>query len=657
MPVYNTTTPILTWASGPDQKYYIFNQAWLDFTGSHLQQNINDGWFQFIHPDDLAFYLKSSQAAFDTTNPFQVEFRLKRHDGFYRWFLCNAVPCPNPVGEFSGYIATNTEIHDLKEIEAKQKAIKERIELFLNCTNDGIWDWIDFKTNEQWWSPHFYELIGYQDQEIEPSLDTFKRLLHPDDLQRTIQAMDAALEKDVPFDLEYRLRVKGGEYHWFRGSAKVFRNLNGDAVRMSGSLSDIHARILAEEESKAARKQAEQAIKVKDAFLSMMCHEIRTPLTSILGFSEILLESCDDPDTMKAADIIHTNGEYLLNTINDFRDLSKIEDGQFDIEILECCPVTVIENAQALLKRKAVSQNLNFEIDYETALPETIKSDPIRLKQILLNIAGIAIRYTDQGSIKLSIKTTTEIDARHSLTFTLNIIGMGMTSELLNQLFSPCCLTDIEIPDYRIGTGLGLIISQRLIELLGGSISADQYDQSGTTIKFSIATGDASEVKMEKVSVTKRLEEIKASRSTQELVKEDCRILLVEDGIYNQRLINYLLTKAGAEINIVENGQLAIDDLLQSQAIGDPPGDSYDLILMDIQMPVLDGYATTRKLRSMGFTKPIIALTAHAMTHDRQRCLDAGCDEYLSKPIDRKRLISTINSVLKTRVRQNLVTR
>ena len=234
---------------------------------------------------------------------------------------------------------------------------------------------------------------------------------------------------------------------------------------------------------------------------------------------------------------------------------------------------------------------------------------------------------------------------------------MGMTSELLNQLFSPCCLTDIEIPDYRIGTGLGLIISQRLIELLGGSISADQYDQSGTTIKFSIATGDASEVKMEKVSVTKRLEQIKASRSTQELVKEDCRILLVEDGIYNQRLINYLLTKAGAEINIVENGQLAIDDLLQSQAIGDPPGDSYDLILMDIQMPVLDGYATTRKLRSMGFTKPIIALTAHAMTNDRQRCLDAGCDEYLSKPIDRKRLISTINSVLKTRVRQNLVTR
>tara|TARA_R110002095_G_scaffold48063_3_gene42785 strand:+ start:10740 stop:12719 length:1980 start_codon:yes stop_codon:yes gene_type:complete len=651
MPVYDTTNPILTWASGPNQKAYFFNQSWLDFTGSQLQQNINEGWFQFIHPEDLALY-QSAQAA---EKPFQLDIRLKKHDGFYRWFLCNAVPSPNSAGEFSGYFTANTEI--LTQTETDQKAIEERFELFLNCTNDGIWDWVDFKTNEQWWSPQFYELIGYQDQEIQPSLDTFKRLLHQEDAPKTIQAINKALEQGLPFDLEYRLRVKGGEYRWFRGSAKVLHNSEGRVVRMTGSLSDIHARILAEVELKAARNKSAQATEVKNAFLSMISHEIRTPLTSILGFSEILIESGDDPDTLNTLEIIHANGEYLLNTINDFQDLSRIEDGQFATEILECCPATVIDNVRNLLKKKAESKNLQFEIEQGCELPETIKSDPIRLKQILLNVVGTVIRYTEEGHIKLGIETTVAENRTHHLTFKVTNTGMGISSELLDHLFAPCSLTDVLVPDFGVGTGLGLMISNQLIERLGGDIRVDYRDQSGTTIEFSIATGDISKVKMEKVSASKRLLEIKSSKSAHDFIKQDCRILLVEDGIYNQRLINFLLTKAGAEIHILENGQRAIDELLQSQTAGDPLGEIYDLILMDIQMPVLDGYTTTRQLRSLGFTKPIIALTAHAMTHDRQKCLDAGCDDYLSKPIDRRKMIQVINSVLQRRAKPNLVTK
>jgi len=273
----DTALPVLIWTSGLDQKYDFFNQGWLDFTGSQLSQNINEAWLEFIHPDDLSSFRDTYQNAYVTENPFQFEFRLKRHDGRYRWILCNAIPRPNLAGEFSGYIATNIEVPDQREEEPEQTTIKEHFELVLNYITEGIWDWIDVDNDEQWWSPHFYELIGYQDQEIEPGFETFKRLLYPADAQRTLQALNAAIDNDTPFDIEFRLRVKGGEYHWFRGYAKVQRNSHGHAVRMTGSISDIHQRILAEKELKESRKQADQAIKLKNAFLSMMSHEIRTP--------------------------------------------------------------------------------------------------------------------------------------------------------------------------------------------------------------------------------------------------------------------------------------------------------------------------------------------------------------------------------------------
>ncbi|MCA9015318.1 MAG: PAS domain-containing protein, partial [Planctomycetaceae bacterium] len=623
--------PVLIWATGLDQSHDFFNQAWLDFTGSELKQNLNSGWFQFIHPDDLPLFQLTYERAQASEQSFQIEFRLKKHDGTYRWMSCYAVPRPNLAGEFSGHIATNTDIHEQLVEKSEQITYEENYELLLNCITEGIWDWIDVNSDEQWWSPHFYRLLGYRDQEIEPSFSTFQRLLHPDHLEGTLQAINQSLEHEIPFDQEFRLRVKGGEYHWFRSTAKIIRDPQGNAVRMTGSISDINRQVLAEEELQETRRLAEQAQLEKETFLALLSQEVRTPLSAILGFSEILAESSDDLEIQTSAETIHTNGQSLLDTITDFLDLSKIEEGVLDIEVLDCCPVTVIENVHAQMTKKAELNDLKFTVEYETEVPESIKSDPLRLKQILTTLIGTAIKLTKRGSVKLSVKTTAVEDGTHQLVFTVTNTGTELSIEQYNDLFTPYRLTD-ELRTHPVsGLGLGLAVSKHLTEMLGGSIQVKSQDAFRTTVEFSIAAGDISETTMEKVSATKRLQEIKTYKASHDFLNRDCHILLVEDGIYNQRLINFLLTKAGAEITIVENGQQAIDEILKSREMGDPIGDPYDLILMDIQMPVLDGYSTTRKIRALGYTKPIIALTIHAMDSDRQKCFDAGCDEYMSK--------------------------
>ncbi|WP_339735734.1 PAS domain-containing protein [uncultured Gimesia sp.] len=651
----NSKHPVLIWASGLDQSHDFFNQAWLDFTGSEVHQNINAGWLQFIHPDDLPLFQLTYERAQTAQQSFQIEFRLKKHDGTFRWMQCNAAPRPDLTGNFSGHIATNMDIHDQLVEKSEQITYEENYELFLNCITEGIWDWIDVNSDEQWWSPRFYELLGYRDQEIGASFSTFKRLLHPDDLQATLQVLDQTLENEIPFDTEFRLRIKGGEYHWFRSTAKIIRNSNGNAVRMTGSNSNIHRQVLAEEALKETRRLAEQAQLEKETFLALMSQEVRTPLSAILGFSEILSESSDDLETQTAAETIYTNGQSLLDTINDFLDLSKLEEGLLDIEILDCCPVKVIENVRGYMVKKAEMNDLQFNVEYETEIPEIIKSDPIRLKQILTTVIGTAIKLTKKGGVKLGVKTSRIENGTHQLTFTVTNTGTELSIEQFSDLFTPYRLTDELMTHPVSGLGLGLAVSKHLTEMLGGRIQVTDQDASSTTVEITIAVGDISKLKMEKVSASKRLEEIKTYKASHDFLKQDCHILLVEDGIYNQRLINFLLTKAGAEITIVENGQQAIDELQKSREIGDPIGDPYDLILMDIQMPVLDGYSTTRQIRALGYTKPIIALTIHAMDSDRQKCFDAGCDEYMSKPLERKKLISIINSFLKKPQNQNLV--
>ncbi|MEE9294224.1 MAG: response regulator [Phycisphaerae bacterium] len=424
-----------------------------------------------------------------------------------------------------------------------------------------------------------------------------------------------------------------------------------------------------------AKRQAELASESKSEFLANMSHEIRTPMTAILGFAETLLErDLADSTRLGAINTIRRNGEYLLGIINDILDLSKVEAGKMKVEWIRCSPCQVVAEVASLVRVRAKAKGLPFRIEYVGSVPETIQTDPTRLRQILINLIGNAIKFTETGDVRLIIRfiparpdqSEPQAQARgisHEPLMQFDVVdtGIGMTDEQVAKLFQPFSQADTSTTRRFGGTGLGLTISKRFAELLGGDITVvDSTEGVGTCFRATVAirapsasAGYTAAGPLDGVKMIENPLEATFCRVARDTVEEavridhtelrGCSLLLAEDGPDNQRLISYLLKKAGAQVAVVENGQLAVDAALAARDQGDP----FDAILMDMQMPVMDGYQATALLRSKNYTGPIIALTAHAMAGDREKCLRAGCNEYEAKPIDRSRLIQTVSRFFK----------
>jgi len=395
----------------------------------------------------------------------------------------------------------------------------------------------------------------------------------------------------------------------------------------------------------AARHLAETANQSKTAFLANMSHEIRTPMTAILGYADLLMEaqnvSQSDPGSVEAIKTIHRNGQHLLTIINDILDISKIEAGKITIEKIQCSPCQILFEAIDLLMVRAEGKNITLDIEYANPIPEQVLSDPTRLRQILVNLIGNAIKFTTHGGVRVVAK---RIDAsatsESQIEFHVIDTGVGITKEQQSNLFQAFAQADSSTTRRYGGTGLGLAISRRLAQMLGGDIVVTSEMEMGSTFIASVDTGPLANVPMidnpDQIRPTRQPADKTPDQISSKL---DARILLAEDGLDNQRLISFVLRKAGAIVEIAENGQIAYQSAMAAYKKGEP----FDVILMDMQMPVQDGYSATRQLRREGYEAPIVAITAHAMPIDRQKCLDAGCDEYATKPINKKKLIELIN--------------
>jgi len=395
------------------------------------------------------------------------------------------------------------------------------------------------------------------------------------------------------------------------------------------------------EDLSTARHAAEAATAAKSDFLANMSHEIRTPMTAILGFAENMLDPDQtESDRLKCVQTIRRNGKNLLAIINDILDLSKIEAGKIRMEHMECQPCHIVAEIASLMRVRAGAKGLTFKVEYVEAIPETIQSDPVRLRQILINLIGNAIKFTEVGAVRLVTQFVNDGD-KPRLQFDVIDTGRGITEQQKASLFQPFMQADSSTTRKFGGTGLGLTISKRFAQLLGGTITvAETKIGVGTTFRATVATGPLDGVKMLKdpMSATVLSDDDNAVAQISQSNLQGCHILLAEDGPDNQRLISFVLKKAGADVMVQKNGKLALDAALAARDEGNP----FDVILMDMQMPVMDGYEATGKLRQKGYIGPIIALTAHAMEGDRDKCINAGCDEYATKPIDRKKLIETI---------------
>ena len=511
------------------------------------------------------------------------------------------------------------------------EALRERLRLFVAHTPAAVamfdTDLRYLLVSEGWYEQYGLteNVIGRTHYEVFPTVPQRWRDLH----QRALRGEFLEHDRD-PFARE------DGSTTWVRWKLRPWRLSNGTIGGIIMFTEVVTAQVereLALEEATTAAKAANRA---KTDFLANMSHEIRTPMTAILGYANLLAHDlADDPErAFEAIRTIRSNGAHLLTLINDVLDVSKIEAHQMTVESIETDLIEIVEEVATLVRPRALEKGLALEVRYESPTPTSIRSDPTRLRPILVNLACNAVKFTQRGQVSLLVTCEPH---RQEVRFRVVDTGIGMSDEVLEHIreFRPFSQADTTTTRRFGGTGLGLVISNALAELLGGQIEIDATVGEGSTFTLTVATGPLDGVPMVQPGVwdpARRTQATPGSLPRTAHSLEGLHIVLAEDGPDNQRLLAFLLKRAGARVTVCDNGRIAVDEIVGATR-------APDLVLMDMQMPELDGYDATRALRARGLGLPIVALTAHAMQGDRQRCLEAGCDDYLTKPVDRKLLI------------------
>ena len=536
----------------------------------------------------------------------------------------------------------------LEESEARNRAI-------VDTAPDGI-IMIDDQGRIESFNPAAEKMFGYKAEEV---LARNVSLIMPapfsnahdgfmEQYRKTEQRLSNGLDREVtghrkdgtefPLELTIGVVAQGGQ----RRFTGIVRDVTGRKQAEKSLREYAHALEEGTNALENATIQSEAANRSKSEFLANMSHEIRTPMTAIVGHAELLREPDQTPEERaNSAEVIQRNADHLLQLINDILDLSKIESGKLSVEKIACSPCQVIAEVASMMRTRAHDKGLYFHVEYPGLVPETIESDPTRFRQILVNLVGNAIKFTQTGGIRVSCSLIDPPEAAHPrLRIAVIDTGIGIAAERLGRLFDPFVQADSSTTRHFGGTGLGLAISRRLANALGGDIDVESEPGRGSSFALTLGTGALAGAKLldrpREAELRDALRKKTPSPSQLDIPSLDGRrILLAEDGWDNQDLISHHFRKAGAAVEIAENGKVAFEKAMAA-AQSDRP---YDVIFMDMQMPVMDGYTATSELRANGYTHPIVALTAHAMVGDRDKCLDAGCDDYLTKPINRYSLL------------------
>jgi len=566
-------------------------------------------------------------------------------------------------------IRTISERHSLKVMQKQsEEALQQSEERYRRITN-AITDYIytvrleDGQVAETVHNEACIAVTGYSSEEFASDPYLWINMVHPDDQQKVCKQASQCVSGEQIEPLEHRIVHKDGSVRWLKSTLVRCYDVQGNLVAYDGLLQDITERKEAEEKMRRARDDAEKAQQqleilnhqleasveranlmtqqaiaadsAKSQFLANMSHEIRTPMNAIIGFSEVLAEEQLSKDQQHYVDIIHQSAESLLQLINDILDFSKIEAGKLNVEVIDCSLERLFTAIELLIRPQAKKKGLEFEIIQNSQLPAKIRTDPVRLRQCLLNLTNNAVKFTEKGHVYVYVSLD-QGDGEPYIRFDVEDTGIGIAADKQELIFEIFTQTDSGTARKYGGTGLGLAITRQLAHLLNGELSLKSELGKGSVFSLVIPAGI--DVTSEPVfGRYSRKQDLGIEKESLEQEKFSGRALVAEDSKTNQVLIRILLERLGLEVTLVEDGDTAVDKALNGE---------YDLIFMDIQMPNMSGYEAAKVLRRNKIGTPIVALTAHAMKGDKEKCLSAGCDGYLSKPISRKKLMKILRRYL-----------
>ncbi|HRJ72851.1 MAG TPA: PAS domain-containing protein [Terrimicrobiaceae bacterium] len=595
-------------------------------------------WLKAVHPDDQPrLFSQLAGVTQSKSTRFVTEYRVVRPDGSVRWVLYRGTPLRDASGQLARVGGIASDITEQKNAEEAVRISAERMRLAAQSSQTGIWEW-EPQSGELTWNEEMFSLYGLDKDAPTPGLDRWSERLHPDDREMAYRLLDESLKDNAkPFDLEFRIiRANDGAVRHLRAMARCFQSWDGKQTRMIGTNRDVTDEREREQSLAAALSQqkaltlaAQAGERAKNEFLAVMSHEIRTPLNSILGFSEILAGNPElSEDSRTHVETIAASGGALLRILNNILDFSRIEAGQLELEKTTFSPAEMIADIHVLFSSQARQNGIDFTVHVDPSVPARTMGDPGRVGQILLNLTGNALKFTDAGSIILGVRPGPSADSE--IEFWVEDTGPGIPPGKLESIFDAFTQADSSHARRYGGTGIGLAISRKLAGLMHGSLRAENRPGGGARFFLRVPAPQVEAGPFPEPGLPAPVPS-PAGQGT---------ILVAEDDPVNLRLILSLIRKLGHEPLTARNGREAVE-IYESHRPS--------CILMDVQMPEMDGIAATiriREIESREGSMPVYisALTANVLPEDRRRCLEAGMNFHLGKPIQRDAISAVLGA-------------